>query len=49
MLPREKIESEIAYLEIAIGKTPGPAEQEVWAWLMDKIRMHYADQNGQRR
>jgi hypothetical protein len=42
MLPREKIEQEIAYLEIAVAKTAGPAEQEAWGWLMDKIRAHYA-------
>ena len=41
MLPREKIEQEIAYLEIAITKTAGPPEQEAWGWLMDKIHAHY--------
>ena len=41
MLPREKIEQEIAYLGIAVGKTAGPAEQEAWGWLMKKIRAHY--------
>ncbi len=33
MLPREKIERELAYLEIAIGKTAGPREAEAWGWL----------------
>src|SRR5918992_3431224 len=28
MLPRDKIEAEIAYLSIAIGKTPGEGEKE---------------------
>ena len=42
MLPREKVAQEIAYLEIAVGKTAGPAEQEAWGWLMEKIRAHYA-------
>jgi hypothetical protein len=42
LLPREKIEAEIAYLETAVTKTAGPAEQEAWTWLMDKIRAHYA-------
>jgi hypothetical protein len=37
MLPRDKIESELAYLEIAVSKTAGPAEQEAWDWLMEKI------------
>jgi uncharacterized protein len=38
MLPREKIEQEVAYLQIAVGKTAGPDEQEAWGWLMEKIR-----------
>jgi uncharacterized protein len=40
MLPPEKIAAEIKYLEIAMGKTAGPAEQQAWAWLMEKIRAH---------
>ena len=40
MLPREKIDSELAYLEIAVSKTAGPAEQEAWDWLMEKIRAY---------
>ena len=43
LLPREKIESEIAYLQIAIGKTAGIAEQQAWGWLIEKIRAHYAE------
>jgi hypothetical protein len=38
MLPREKIESEIAYLESAVTKTAGLVEQEAWDWLMEKVR-----------
>jgi uncharacterized protein len=41
MLPREKVEQEISYLQIAVAKTAGPAEQEAWSWLMDKINAHY--------
>jgi hypothetical protein len=41
MLPREKIETEIAYLRIAMSKTAGPAEEEAWGWLTDQIRTHY--------
>ncbi|MBV8753226.1 MAG: DUF447 family protein [Hyphomicrobiales bacterium] len=41
MLPREKIEQEIAYLQIAIAKTAGPAEQEAWSWLTEKIDAYY--------
>lgn len=37
MLPREKVESELAYLEIAIAKTAGPREAEAWGWLMEKL------------
>lgn len=37
MLPREKIESELAYLEIAVSKTAGPREEEAWRWLMQKF------------
>jgi hypothetical protein len=33
MLPPDKIEAEMAYLQIAIDKTAGPAELEAWGWL----------------
>jgi uncharacterized protein len=42
MLPREKVEAEVAYLEIAVAKTAGAHEGEAWSWLMDAIRAHYA-------
>ncbi len=42
-LPHEKIETEIAYLQIAIDKTAGPEEAEAWSWLMEKVQKHYAD------
>jgi hypothetical protein len=42
MLPREKIETEIAYLGAAVGKTASAAEQEAWDWLMQRVRAHYA-------
>jgi uncharacterized protein len=41
MLPREKIETEIGYLQTAIEKTAGAQEAEAWAWLMAAIRAHY--------
>jgi hypothetical protein len=41
MLPRAKVESEIAYLEIAVGKTGGDAEREAWGWLIEAVRAHY--------
>jgi hypothetical protein len=37
MLPWEKVDREIAYLEIAIGKTAGPREQQAWDWLMERV------------
>jgi uncharacterized protein len=43
LLPREKVEAEIAYLAIAVEKTAGAEEAEAWAWLMEAIRAHYAD------
>ena len=49
MLPRDKIESELQYLEIAISKTAGPDELEAWGWLMDRIAAWRADQDGATR
>jgi uncharacterized protein len=40
MLPREKIEREIAYLTIGLEKTAGPREREAWGWLMEMIDAH---------
>ena len=37
MLPPEKIDAELKYLEIAISKTAGLREEEAWGWLMEKI------------
>lgn len=37
MLPPEKIDAELKYLEIAISKTAGPREREAWGWLMERI------------
>ena len=37
MLPPEKVEAELKYLEIAISKTAGPREEEAWGWLMERI------------
>jgi hypothetical protein len=42
MLPREKIEREMAYLEIAVAKTASAAEEEAWTWLKEKVRQFYA-------
>jgi hypothetical protein len=40
MLPPEKIEREIGYLQIAIDKTAGPRERQAWDWLMERIAEH---------
>ena len=37
MLPPDKIDNELKYLEIAISKTAGPREHEAWGWLMEKV------------
>ncbi len=42
MLPRAKLESEWAWLQIAIDKTAGPSELEAWGWLNDTLRQHLA-------
>jgi hypothetical protein len=44
MLPWDKIEREIAYLEIAVSKTAGPREEEAWGWLMERIAAARAEQ-----
>ena len=40
MLDDAKIDSEMAYLQIAVGKTAGPEEHEAWAWLRQAIADH---------
>lgn len=42
MLPPEKIDAELAYLQIAIDKTAGPDEIEAWGWLLDAVAAHRA-------
>lgn len=42
MLPKEKIDEEFAYLQIAIDKTAGPHEREAWSWLTDAVRDYQA-------
>ena len=44
MLPAEKIDTELRYLEIAIEKTAGPAEREAWSWLLERITAFRAGQ-----
>jgi hypothetical protein len=42
MLPADKIDTEMAYLQIAIDKTAGPAEHEAWGWLRQAVAAHRA-------
>ena len=37
MLPAEKIDAEINYLNIAVEKTAGDRELQAWQWLMERI------------
>jgi uncharacterized protein len=41
LLPREKIETEMAWLTIAIEKTAGPTEHEAWQWLTEAVAAYY--------
>jgi uncharacterized protein len=40
MLPAEKIEHEMAYLQIAIDKTAGEHERSAWAWITEAVERH---------
>ncbi len=44
MLPRDKIERELAYLQTAVEKTAGPREHEAWRLLVEKIEDHFKHQ-----
>jgi hypothetical protein len=43
LLPRERIEKEMAYLQSAIAKTASTAEEEAWNWLVEAVQAHYAN------
>ncbi|HEY1610480.1 MAG TPA: DUF447 domain-containing protein [Paraburkholderia sp.] len=45
MLSAEKIDAEMAYLQIAIDKTAGDAERVAWDWLVAAIARHRATAN----
>jgi hypothetical protein len=45
LLPRDKIDREMSYLEIAVNKTASAIEAEAWNWLLDAIKAFYADTN----
>ena len=42
LLPRERIEREMAYLQYAVEKTASSAEEEAWSWLLQAINTFYA-------
>lgn len=44
MLSREKVETEVRYLQIAIDKTAGEHELQAWGWLMEKVTQYYAEE-----
>lgn len=43
MLAPEKIDTEMAYLQIAIDKTAGPEEHEAWGWLREAVAAHHQE------
>ncbi|WP_042267922.1 DUF447 domain-containing protein [Paraburkholderia heleia] len=43
MLPPDKVDREMAYLQIAIDKTAGEAERTAWGWLTAAIVRYRAD------
>lgn len=46
-LPVEKIDAELAYLNIAIEKTAGDRELEAWSWLVEHIENYKAAMHGE--
>lgn len=46
-LPMEKINQELAYLQIAVDKTAGPREREAWNWLIEAVENHRAMLNNE--
>lgn len=42
LLPADKVDQEMRYLQIAVDKTAGPAELEAWGWLQQAIAAHRA-------
>lgn len=47
LLPMEKIDAEVRYLQIAMEKTAGAHEWQAWGWLMEKIENFKAGQHGE--
>jgi hypothetical protein len=47
MLAKDKVLSEMQYLQIAIDKTAGEHELQAWIWLTEKVDNFYAQQAGE--
>ena len=45
MLAAQKVDSEMAYLQIAIDKTAGASEHEAWGWLVEAVQRHRSQGN----
>lgn len=46
MLAKDKVLSEMQYLQIAVDKTAGERELQAWTWLTEKVENYYAQQAG---
>jgi len=42
LLPAQKVDEEMRYLQIAIDKTAGPPELQAWGWLQEAVQRHRA-------
>jgi len=47
MLTKDKVLSEMQYLQIAVDKTAGERELQAWGWLTEKVFNFYAQQAGE--
>ena len=47
MLSTDKVDTELAYLQVAIDKTAGPEEREAWSWLKEAVARFRAGAAGQ--
>ncbi len=47
MLTKDKVLSEMQYLQIAVDKTAGERELQAWSWLTEKVINFYAQQAGE--
>jgi hypothetical protein len=46
-LNKEKVLSEMQYLQIAVDKTAGERELQAWTWLAEKVENFYSKQAGE--